>query len=298
MEFGGVGVGGTGTGGASFVGAGAKGHDTRDTSSEGVGVEGVGARGASSKGALAEGAGSSGASSCGARFDDTSSGDAGARGAKSKELRARGTATAMSFQRLRQLEHEEWEWLEQESPCRSPPHSVLLSPSESSLIASTSTPITNYYHATCHVVTRVLASVVTNPRASPSSISALTATVSEYAATRHLVYATPVVAAHPLSTGGTYVNAIPPPGANVVDDMWLLKVKRPPGSSPVFKSRYMARGFSPRDRVDFFQNFAPTPKMTTLQVLLHVAAQRDYKLLFLNFSAAFLQGHLHEEIGL
>ncbi|CAI7808273.1 unnamed protein product [Closterium sp. NIES-54] len=38
--------------------------------------------------------------------------------------------------------------------------------------------------------------------------------------------------------------------------------------------------------------------MTTLQVLLHVAAQRDYKLHSLDSSVAFLQGSLHEEIWL
>ncbi|CAI7907260.1 unnamed protein product [Closterium sp. NIES-54] len=38
--------------------------------------------------------------------------------------------------------------------------------------------------------------------------------------------------------------------------------------------------------------------MTTLRVLLHVAAQRDYELHSLNFSTAFLQGSLHEEIWL
>ncbi|CAI7878679.1 unnamed protein product [Closterium sp. NIES-53] len=47
---------------------------------------------------------------------------------------------------------------------------------------------------------------------------------------------------------GTYVDTIAPPGANIVDGMWIF------------------RG------VDFFQTFFPTPKMTTLQVLLHVAA--------------------------
>ncbi|CAI7833755.1 unnamed protein product [Closterium sp. NIES-53] len=71
---------------------------------------------------------------------------------------------------------------------------------------------------------------------------------------------------------GTYVDAIPPPGANIVDGMWIF------------------RG------VDFFQTFSPTPKMTTLRVLLHVAAQRDYELHSLDFSIAFLQGSLHEEI--
>ncbi|CAI7799649.1 unnamed protein product [Closterium sp. NIES-54] len=64
----------------------------------------------------------------------------------------------------------------------------------------------------------------------------------------------------------TYVDEVPPPGTNI--------------------------------GVDFFQNLSPTPKMTTLRVLLHVAAQRDYKLHSLNISTAFLQGSLHEEIWL
>ncbi|CAI7737429.1 unnamed protein product [Closterium sp. NIES-54] len=97
---------------------------------------------------------------------------------------------------------------------------------------------------------------------------------------------------------GTYVDEVPPPGANIVDDMWIFIVKRPPGSPPAFKARYVARGFRQRQGVDFFQTFSPTPKMTTLWVLLHVAAQRDYELHSLNFSTAFLQGSLHEEIWL
>ncbi|CAI5999299.1 unnamed protein product [Closterium sp. NIES-64] len=75
-------------------------------------------------------------------------------------------------------------------------------------------------------------------------------------------------------------------------------VKRPPSSPPVFKARYVARGFSQRQGVDYFQTFSPTPKMTTLWVLLHIAAQRDYELHSLDFSTAFLQGSLHEEIWL
>ncbi|CAI7759686.1 unnamed protein product, partial [Closterium sp. NIES-53] len=73
---------------------------------------------------------------------------------------------------------------------------------------------------------------------------------------------------------GTYVDEVPPPGANIVSGMWIF------------------RG------VDFFQTFSPTPKMTTLRVLLHVAAQRDYELHSLDFSTTFLQGSLHEEIWL
>ncbi|CAI7858120.1 unnamed protein product [Closterium sp. NIES-54] len=44
----------------------------------------------------------------------------------------------------------------------------------------------------------------------------------------------------------------PPPGTNVVSGWWLYKVKRPPGSPPVFKARYVARGFT----LDFFPSSA------------------------------------------
>ncbi|CAI7814200.1 unnamed protein product [Closterium sp. NIES-54] len=95
-----------------------------------------------------------------------------------------------------------------------------------------------------------------------------------------------------IPTPRSYAEAI------TVDGMWFFRVKRPPGSPPAFKARYVSRGFSQRQGVDYFQTFSPTPKMTTLRVLLHVAAQRDYELHSLDFSTAFLQGSLHEEIWL
>ncbi|CAI7789592.1 unnamed protein product [Closterium sp. NIES-53] len=95
---------------------------------------------------------------------------------------------------------------------------------------------------------------------------------------------------------GTYVDEVPPPGAKIVSGKWIFRVKRPLGSPPAFKARYVARGFSQCEGVDFFQTFFPTPKVTTLRVLLHVAAQRDYELHSLDFSTAFLQGSLHEAI--
>ncbi|CAI7839690.1 unnamed protein product [Closterium sp. NIES-54] len=97
---------------------------------------------------------------------------------------------------------------------------------------------------------------------------------------------------------GAYINEVPPPGANIVSGMWIFRVKRPLGSLPVFKARSVARSFSQRQGVDFFQTFSPTPKMTTLRVLLHVAAQCDNELYTLEFSTAFLQGSLHKEIWL
>ncbi|CAI7837623.1 unnamed protein product [Closterium sp. NIES-54] len=97
---------------------------------------------------------------------------------------------------------------------------------------------------------------------------------------------------------GTCVDEVPPLGVNIVDGMWIFQVRRSPGSPPTFKARYVARGFCQQQGVDYFQTFSHTPKMTTLWVLLHVAALHDYELHSLDFSTAFLQGSLHEEIWL
>ncbi|CAI7839645.1 unnamed protein product [Closterium sp. NIES-54] len=70
----------------------------------------------------------------------------------------------------------------------------------------------------------------------------------------------------------TYIDAVPSSGVNIVDGMWIFMVKRPPGSPQFFEARYVARGFTQQQGVDFFQTFSPSPKMTTLWVLLHVAA--------------------------
>ncbi|CAI7777276.1 unnamed protein product, partial [Closterium sp. NIES-53] len=48
----------------------------------------------------------------------------------------------------------------------------------------------------------------------------------------------------------TYIDAVPPSGVNIVDGMWIFKVKRPPGSLLVFKARYVARGFRQPARGD------------------------------------------------
>ncbi|CAI5998707.1 unnamed protein product [Closterium sp. NIES-65] len=252
-------------------------------------------------------------------------------------------------------------------PSTAPLRAPLPSPPESSLPALAD-PESDSLHAASPTVTRLLATVVTDPSFESTAASALVAELVDFAARCRLDYAASLVAESasvcPPSVGGecalgtdvledrqeelqclaaasphlasvllapegdpdaldiptprsyaeaiegpyssqwqaamdaemaswkstgTYVDAVPPPGANIVSGMWIFRVKRPPGSPRVFKARYVARGFSQRQGVDYFQTFSPTPKMTTLRVLLHIAAQRDYELHSLDFSTAFLQ---------
>ncbi|CAI7817534.1 unnamed protein product [Closterium sp. NIES-54] len=225
------------------------------------------------------------------------------------------------------------------------PLRVPLPPPPESSLPTVPDPESDRARAASPTVSRLLATVVTDPSFESTAASALVAELVDFAATYCLDYATALVAksnsASPPSFGGecalgtdvvedrqedfeSLAAAVPrlssillaPKGdldapdiptprsyaeantANIVDGMWIFRVKRPPGSPPAFKARYVARGFSQRQGVDYFQTFSPTPKMTTLRVLLHVAAERDYKLHSLDFSTAFLQGSLHEEICL
>ncbi|CAI7893421.1 unnamed protein product [Closterium sp. NIES-54] len=226
----------------------------------------------------------------------------------------------------------------------SPPLRVPLPSPPTSSMPDVADPASDQFRDEHSTVTRLLATVVTDPSFESAAASALVAELVDFAAHCRLDYAASLVAefesVYPPSVGGecalgtdvledrhedleclaaaaphlwqtamdaemaswkstgTYVDEVPPLGANIVSGMWIFRVKRPPGSPPVFKARYVARGFCQREVVDFFQTFSPTPKMTTLRVLLHVAAQRDYELHSLDFSTAFLQGSLHEEIWL
>ncbi|CAI7790525.1 unnamed protein product [Closterium sp. NIES-53] len=93
--------------------------------------------------------------------------------------------------------------------------SVLSSPPPSSLPVSP-TPIFDYYRAVRPVVSRVLATGVTDPRFSPSSVSALNAAVTDFAIASRLDYNTRVVPAlptRPLSVGGEFAL-----GCDVLED--------------------------------------------------------------------------------
>ncbi|CAI7874306.1 unnamed protein product [Closterium sp. NIES-54] len=99
---------------------------------------------------------------------------------------------------------------------RPPPVSVLPSPPPPSSLPVSPTPISNYYCAVRPIVSRVLATGVTDPRFSPSSVSALTAAVADFTVASRLDYSTRVVPAsptRPLSVGGEFAL-----GCDVLED--------------------------------------------------------------------------------
>ncbi|CAI7812638.1 unnamed protein product, partial [Closterium sp. NIES-53] len=188
-------------------------------------------------------------------------------------------------------------------PSTAPLRVPLPSPPASSLPAFPD-PESDSLRVASPTVARFLATVVTDPSLASTAPSALVAELVDFAASCRLDFAASLeefqcfaaALPHLVSTllaaeGDPDAPDIPTPRsyAEAIEGPYSSQwVKRPPGSPPVFKARYVARGFSQRQGVDYFQTFSPTPKMTTLRVLLHVAAQRDYELHSLDFSTAFL----------
>ncbi|CAI7732309.1 unnamed protein product [Closterium sp. NIES-54] len=160
------------------------------------------------------------------------------------------------------------------------PRRVILPEPPTSSLPHVSDPESDLARAASPTVTRLLAIVVTDPDLESAPAFALVTELVAFAARSRLDYVASLVTesestamdAEMASWKSTcnYVGEVPPPGANIVDGMWILRVKRPSGSLPALKARYVARGFT----------------------------QRDYELHSLDFSTAFLQGSLHEEIWL
>lgn len=64
-----------------------------------------------------------------------------------------------------------------------------------------------------------------------------------------------------------------PSGANLVSTKWVFKIKMlPNGQIDRYKARLVARGFTQREGVDFFDVFSGVVRLETLKSLLAMAA--------------------------
>ena len=69
-----------------------------------------------------------------------------------------------------------------------------------------------------------------------------------------------------------------------------------PYGSVVFKMRLVAKGFTQKQNIDYFDTFAPVARISSIRVLLALASV--YKLVIhqMDVKTAFLNGDLEEEI--
>ena len=88
-----------------------------------------------------------------------------------------------------------------------------------------------------------------------------------------------------------------PPSCKTIGCKWVLRKKlKPDGTIDKFKARLVAKGFKQKTDVDFFDTFSPVTRITSIRLLIAVAAIYDLKIHQIDVKKTFLNGDLGEEI--
>lgn len=90
-----------------------------------------------------------------------------------------------------------------------------------------------------------------------------------------------------------------PKNAPVVGGRWHFKLKlNPNGTVNKYKARYVAKGFTQTEGVDYNDTFAPTGRLASFRILVAIAAAKGWDIEQMDAIAAFLNSDLKEEIYL
>jgi hypothetical protein len=88
-----------------------------------------------------------------------------------------------------------------------------------------------------------------------------------------------------------------PEGKSVVTSKWLYKLKHAAdGSIEKYKARFVARGFSQVEGVDYDETFALVARYTSIRAVISIAAEMGWKIHQMDVKTAFLNGLIEEEV--
>ena len=85
-------------------------------------------------------------------------------------------------------------------------------------------------------------------------------------------------------------------GKNIVGGKWVYIVKEDVNGSETLKARYVAKGYSQVHGIDYEETFSPTADITSIRILMQLAAQYDLTVHQMDVRAAFLHAPIDHEI--
>ena len=82
-------------------------------------------------------------------------------------------------------------------------------------------------------------------------------------------------------------------GLKIIDLKWVYKVKLNPNNSiNKYKARIVGKGFQQRQGIDFHETYAPVARMTSIRILLAIAAAQGFIVRRLDVVSAYLHGKM------
>nr|GEZ00363.1 zinc finger, CCHC-type [Tanacetum cinerariifolium] len=95
----------------------------------------------------------------------------------------------------------------------------------------------------------------------------------------------------------TWVLSDLPPGCKLLGCKWIFKKKmKVDGTIDKFKARLVIQGFRQKAGIDYFDTYAPVARITTIRLLLALAAIHNLVIYQMDVKTAFLNGDLDEEV--
>ncbi|GJX85145.1 zinc finger, CCHC-type containing protein, partial [Tanacetum coccineum] len=95
----------------------------------------------------------------------------------------------------------------------------------------------------------------------------------------------------------TWVLSNLPPGCKPLGCKWIFKRKmKVDGTIDKFKARLVIQGFRKKEGIDYFDTYAPVARITTIRLLLALAAIHNLVIYQMDVKTAFLNGDLEEEV--
>ncbi|GJY70425.1 retrovirus-related pol polyprotein from transposon TNT 1-94 [Tanacetum coccineum] len=88
-----------------------------------------------------------------------------------------------------------------------------------------------------------------------------------------------------------------PPGCKPLGYKWIFKKKmKADGTVDKYKARLVIQGFRQREGLDYFDTYSPVTRITSIRMIIAIAALRNLEIHQMDVKTAFLNGDLEEEI--
>ena len=88
-----------------------------------------------------------------------------------------------------------------------------------------------------------------------------------------------------------------PEGKKVVGSRWIYKVKHAADRSvEKYKARFVAKGFSQKEGIDYEETFAPVAKNSSILTIISLATEMGWRVHQMDVKTAFLNGVIEEEV--